>query len=145
MNHTRLNTHHKRLLQQKSRITFEVVETCTFTNSYLIDTDKVKLDQDLQKNINYTAFIPAAGAASRYMKPLSTIKDQKSFSKFLDEHRDCAIPVDLDNFKSSTLKNIQSRPKALFPVVQEGPNFLNFKQLEPVSYTHLTLPTICSV
>ena len=106
MDRESLKTHHERLLSQKSKVTFEVVDTCTLSNSFLIDTDHIKLDPKLENDLNFTAFIPAAGAASRYMKPLSAIKNHNNYSDFIEEYNGCALPNDLSSFKQDSLKEI---------------------------------------
>ncbi len=137
MSKDNLRTHQTRLVHQKSIKTFKVIDTCRVSNSYILDLSQLKLDQTKSKDIQLTSFIPAAGAASRYMKPLSEVTSDERLQSFLQDYKGCALPDDLVKFIPSLVQEVQSRPKALFPVTENGPSFLNFKTKE-----HLLFPEI---
>ena len=100
-----LKIHSKRVshyLQNGVNPTFPIIDTCRLDNrKILIST----VSGDSNTASRYAAFVPAAGAASRYQTSLSELAKQQN----------TAAPM---------------APKALLPAVAEGDSFLRIKQLE---------------
>ena len=89
-------------LQIGSNPTFPIVDTCRLDNRKIL-TGTVSGDNKTASH--YSAFVPAAGAASRYQTSLSELAKQQN----------TVAPM---------------APKALLPAVAEGHSFLRIKQME---------------
>ena len=73
------------------------------------------------------------------------LKDYKKMSKYLVEtYYTCTFKVNhyLDDINETELKNLEKRDDGKFEVLDVKLDNRKTKSLDPVSYTHLTLPTI---
>ena len=127
-------------------MTFKVQDTCRLDNSGLLAVDAVKSDIKGR----FIAFVPAAGAASRYFKPLDALRESletesvRSLNKVCDDLRNqgalgWALPDALRNLISETNLNFLSEedrtealrwldaPKALLPHHLNKESFPNGK------------------
>lgn len=141
-------------LSQGKRPQFKILDTCRFDNGGLLTID------DLQSNLlpspgrGVVAFVPAAGAASRYAAPLAPLvraleqKDLEGVRRCLDELAaqgatawplpasskmllaDRASLTKLNDSVCASVINELSLPKALMPCVEEGVSFLQLKDIE---------------
>ena len=130
---------------------FPVKDTCRLDNEGIRQLPEMAPVQD----VPLIAFVPAAGASSRYLSPLSNLvqalRSQDSHSclealKALEENGilKCPLPPSLKDLESSCRANnsqISSElassvlddvdaPKALYPAVLEGQTFLELKRIE---------------
>ncbi len=121
--------HRRRLLkalQTQIKPEFTVIDTCRLDNGGLLSADWLNdTDQQAHDLHGYAAFIPAAGAASRYLNGLSAAETTKLLT-LLDEPQ-AAIDENA----------LVQHPKAYFPCTPQGPSFLAMK-----CHEHAVLPGI---
>ncbi len=144
-----------------------IVDTCRLDNSGVLDLELALTSLGKSKGSGqsapFAAFIPAAGAASRYIRPLADLEaaieaddcqaclqavlDLKSqgasdwplpelLSRLVREPASCAK---LSKTELETLKVEITLPKALMPCVAEGHSFLALKM-----YEHRSIPEVGS-
>ena len=133
---------------------FKILDTCRFNNGGLLDLTKLVTEADQSAARGFAAFVPAAGAASRYFAPLTPLImaiEQNDLFALNASIRDLrtrgadqwplppqtkaillsATPVtELSEDTRSSLLRELSRPKALMPCVLEGHSFLQLKLIE---------------
>ena len=139
------------LAQSEGRF-FPISDTCRLDNSGVLSLPK---DSGEQSDINIVAFVPAAGASTRYVAPLADLLSalesgsRESCSEALKALREggfteSPLPRSLKNLflaeeagkfedfssiAAEVLRDI-SAPKALYPAVHSGETFLELKRHE---------------
>ena len=139
------------LAQSEGRF-FPISDTCRLDNSGVLSLPK---DSGEQSDINIVAFVPAAGASTRYVAPLADLLSalesgsRERCSEALKSLReggftDSPLPRSLKNlFLAEELGKVEdfssiaaevlrdiSAPKALYPAVHSGETFLELKRHE---------------
>lgn len=150
-----------RALKTNAKQTFDVVDTCRLENGgvlpqgwpFTLSPGARQAGDELK---GFVAFIPAAGAGSRYFQPLSALsaaldaqsKEQleKAAEDLLRKNAlDWPLPKRVHDLISSGGKNLSPQtlreaqeavnlPKALLPCVKEGTTFLELKCREHNSF-----------
>jgi hypothetical protein len=114
--------------------TFHVVETCRLDNAHILPLNRFK---ELRKHFSLDSvvgFIPAAGAATRYLEPLKQLAvqglEENDLQRILTERR-WLLPVreEKETWRE-WLSQMASTPKAFFPCAWSGETFLDLKCLE---------------
>lgn len=142
-------------LREKHSNRFPILETCRIDNGRMLRLDSIKSKGQSEKG-GFVAFVPAAGASSRYTKPLVQLlqdldsdnreKSKKSFQELKKISSLFPRPVriifeqNIDHPCPETIAKIWQLfeiPKALFPCVRQGDSFLKFKHLEHKVHQHL--------
>ena len=147
--HSDTQTHQKRVLEFlkfKRQKYFSIVETCNTQNNQVLNLDNIHLS--VPENLPSVAFTPAAGAATRYNQVYEGLLSQidaknidgseAELAKLQKTLEDCPIPrllKSLFNKKISPANLDQmsaelNQPKALYPGVTDGHNFLEIKNKE---------------
>ena len=159
--------HRKRLneaLSQNKLPTISIKETCTIENQGILKPDSMA-NTTTEHHINYAAFIPAAGAASRYFKPFSElIKILKTrqvdslestignFKNSNPEYQSWCLPSLFETFikaeptKQKSIFENQAdelvleltQAKAFLPCTTDGISFLEMKLIEHEKFDEIT-------
>lgn len=140
---------------------FKILDTCRFDNGGLITLAQLPKQTLDSPGRGVVAFVPAAGAASRYAAPLTPLRqalelrDVDSAKKCLADLIQCGaldwpLPPNIklllqQETASITLSEASclailreiGQPKALMPCVKEGISFLQLKNLEHQELTGL--------
>ena len=151
-----IQKHRERVIQtlaNEQTHTLNIKDTCQLSNGGIIDLEKINLANQAAKD--FVAFTPAAGAASRYVKPYSQLinalhtKDivtcQTELKKIANALQNCPLPPAIAKFTTeplgqndlTALEETITLPKALQPCVLEGNSFLEVKVLEHKKITGL--------
>lgn len=133
---------------------FKILDTCRFDNGGLLRLSKIVSEADAHPGRGFAAFVPAAGAASRYYAPLTPLIKALEHNDLAELNRsiqdlvksgartwplpprtkvllESSTPIkSLSESDSHALLHELSRPKALMPCVLEGHSFLQIKLLE---------------
>lgn len=155
----------RRLKSGEASRFFPVIDTCRLDNGGILDIKKsLSALQGVAgsgRPAPFAAFIPAAGAASRYIRPLAELEhaaehgDRKGIWTATIDLRDqgaenwplppllsklIAFPDACHNLSDDELEHLKTEtttPKALMPCVAEGHSFLHLKLIE-----HRAIPGI---
>jgi hypothetical protein len=141
--------------------TFRILDTCRIENGGILQMPATLKAGAMQRRTGYgiTAFVPAAGASSRYLAPLipimeaARLKNVSACREALDSLQNsgamtCPMPQSVKSLLSvlqSSNGDISTRlfedvvreidaPKALYPAVLDGDTFLALKRLEHKSF-----------
>jgi Domain of unknown function (DUF4301) len=143
-------------LASSSPMSFPIIDTCRLSNGGIRTLPAHKISPEHRQPI--VAFVPAAGASSRYLAPLTTLMDglrsrdaavcKAELSGLQKEGiLDCPLPSSIkelisfletsskaipDSLASRVLLELDA-PKALYPAVLDGTSFLELKRLEHVA------------
>jgi len=136
------------LAADKKRINiFSILDTCRINNSSIIKLDHLdNYKTDLSKEASFVGFVPAAGASSRYLSPISklleNLKNSKKLNKTLVKQLQempyvkssdlACFLADIREGEVSSLDilNLLILPKALQPCVKEALSYLEIKYME---------------
>lgn len=113
--------HRRRLLaalKNQSKPEFKIIDTCRLDNGGLMPANWLN-SSTTDKVAGYAAFVPAAGAASRYLDGLSENEIEKLLSLLDPKQQELASD-----------DTLVKHPKAFFPCTPGGPSFLEMKCLE---------------
>lgn len=158
---------HQKLIQKnyakKVVQKFEILDTGRIENGGILKMNTFLPYLTYKTQCKYAAFIPAAGASSRYLKKLSELilalksKDQKSIKKYTEKllaphANNWAIPLswhalfekEKEISEEKILKILEDfeLPKALMPAVLSGESFLSLKIKEAESLKEFILGQI---
>ena len=137
-----LRIHWQRIVDRVPQPLFPVIDSCRLDNGAILTLPALQTsEQDIDTAINnFATFVPAAGAASRYLKPLQPLFEQYNRGdKRLSVAQDLlASPMSealrswLTAPTSSVEELLESLPtcKALYPCRQDGTTFLQMKNFE---------------
>ena len=149
-------------LRQNQRPTFPILDTCRLDNGGVLPEPTFTEAAGKPWASGYVAFVPAAGAASRYSQPLYALSealeqgDQQAaidgLKALANEGASAwplpsqlaelvAQPSKLAHLNSSELKELSEHlqlPKALMPCAREGVSFLAMKHLEHTHFPGLS-------
>ncbi len=152
----------QRALAKTVQTTFKILDTCRPDNGGILGQDFAREKKPAQPAHYFLAFIPAAGAASRYFSPLHGLhqalveQDRSELAKELEALRSqgaerWALPAPLPRLlENPTFSAEMSReamadlvsaidaPKALQPCTSKGQTYLQIKSLE-----HGTIRGLC--
>ena len=136
-----LRIHRQRIVDRIPQPLFPVLDSCRVDNGAILPLPALQTkEQETSAAINnFATFVPAAGAASRYLKPLQPLFDN-------DKHGDSKVSVSQDLLASpmpealrswlttptrvATLLDSLPTCKAMYPCTLEGTTFLQMKDIE---------------
>ncbi len=152
--------HQQRVLEalaSKDNRTFPIFDTCRLENGGILRLPQLdqKIISQENEDIGIVAFVPAAGASSRYLAPLIPLLDAARMRDAeacvvavmkmeMDGVMSCPLPSSIkllltalksgitkvsDDLFEQVVREIDA-PKALYPAVLEGDSFLCLKRLE---------------
>lgn len=139
-------------MERRGELFIPIQETCRLDNQGVLPTRYLK-EPESEALHGFVAFVPAAGAASRYFKPLHELRlalesgEARRISKELAQLRrdggaEWPLPPHLTQSLSDESRTSWSEeerlslieeidlPKALLPSWKDGPSFLHVKQME---------------
>jgi hypothetical protein len=139
-------------IKNRQDLFIPIKDTCRLENGG-IQPERYLHEIHREKASGFVAFVPAAGAASRYFKPLAELRialeagdhqaTQKQFTELKKQNAgNWPLPAQLSAFIAqdslSSLNALQRKalideidlPKALLPCWKDGPTFLQMKQTE---------------
>ncbi|MGE0173626.1 MAG: DUF4301 family protein [Oligoflexales bacterium] len=133
----------RKILHKEISQFIPVLDTCRKDNAGILDSAQLDRWSSEQTVSNVAAFVPAAGAASRYFQPLdflTGVKDyrESSFRHRADQLLQCPIPKYVRGILSGEiltpdathLEDALKQPKALQSATTDGTTFFEIKLLE---------------